>query len=65
MTKGQLQGIRLKLEQGFMLERSEGWALLDEVAALQAEVRKQVFGSKVVFDREVVERAQRAGEEHE
>ena len=37
-------------------------ALLDEVEALQAEVRKQVFGSKVVFDREVVERAERAGE---
>jgi pterin-4a-carbinolamine dehydratase len=65
MTKEQLQGIRLKLEQGFMLERSEGWALLDEVTALQAEVRKQVFGSRVVFDREVVERAERAGEEHE
>lgn len=38
MTKEQLQGIRLKLEQGFMIERSEGWALLDEVTALRAEV---------------------------
>lgn len=34
--------------------------LFDEVDRLRAEVRKQVFGSGVVFDREVVERAQAA-----
>ena len=50
---------------GIVALRNAAPALLDEVEALQAEVRKQVFGSKVVFDREVVERAQRAGEEHE
>ena len=32
--------------------------LEQEVVRLRAEVRKQVFGSKVVFDREVVERAE-------
>lgn len=31
---------------------------LAEVERLRAEVRKQVFGSRVVFDRDVVERAQ-------
>ena len=33
-------------------------ALQEEVSLLRAEVRKQVFGSRVVFDREVVERAE-------
>lgn len=33
-----------------------------EIWRLQAEVRKQVFASKVVFDREVVERAKAAVE---
>ena len=37
--------------------------LLEEVKLLQAEVRKQVFGSRVVFDREVVERAQLASDD--
>lgn len=35
--------------------------LFDEIDRLRAEVRKQVFGSGVVFDREVVERAEAAG----
>ncbi len=35
-------------------------ALEAEVAALQKEVLKQVAGSKVVFDREVVDRAKEA-----
>lgn len=38
-------------------ERDEARA---EVELLRAEVRKQVFSSRVVFDREVVERAQNA-----
>ena len=33
--------------------------LQEEVILLRAEVRKQVFGSKVVFDREVVARAKK------
>lgn len=32
-------------------------ALQEEIRLLRAEVRKQVFGSQVVFDREVFERA--------
>jgi hypothetical protein len=38
-------------------KQAEIAALQEEVRLLRAEVRKQVFGSKVVFDREVVERA--------
>lgn len=38
-------------------KQAEIAALQEEVDLLRAEVRKQVFGSKVVFDREVVERA--------
>jgi hypothetical protein len=34
-------------------------ALQEEVSLLRAEVRKQVFGSRVVFDREVVARAKK------
>lgn len=37
-------------------------ALQEEVRLLRAEVRKQVFGSRVVFDRAVVERAQKEDE---
>lgn len=38
-------------------KQAEIAALQEEVSLLRAEVRKQVFGSRVVFDREVVERA--------
>lgn len=38
-------------------KQAEIAALQEEVDLLRAEVRKQAFGSKVVFDREVVERA--------
>jgi hypothetical protein len=38
-------------------KQAEITALQEEVSLLRAEVRKQVFGSRVVFDREVVERA--------
>ena len=41
-------------------KQAEIAALKEEVSLLRAEVRKQVFGSKVVFDREVVERAEKA-----
>lgn len=38
-------------------KQAEIAALQEEVDLLREEVRKQVFGSKVVFDREVVARA--------
>jgi hypothetical protein len=37
--------------------------LLEEVLLLQSEVRKQVYVSRVLYDREVVERAQLASDE--
>lgn len=39
-------------------KQAEIAALKEEVSLLRAEVRKQVAGSKVVFDREVVGRAE-------
>ena len=38
-------------------KQAEIAALQEQVSLLRAEVRKQVFGSKVVFDRETVARA--------
>ena len=40
-------------------KQAEIAALQEEVSLLRAEVRKQVFGSRVVFDREVVARAKK------
>ena len=43
--------------------RSRALAAEAEVLLLQAEVRRQVYVSRVLYDREVVERAQLASDE--
>ncbi len=43
--------------------RARALAAEAEVLLLQSEVRKQVYGSRVLYDREVVERAQLASDE--
>lgn len=48
---------RLQMAEGRVAE------LEAELADAYAEIRKQVFGSRVVFDRELVQRAERAGKE--
>jgi hypothetical protein len=59
-----VETIRFSVAQAKLLlqtqaeKQAEIDALQEEVSLLRAEVRKQVFGSKVVFDRETVERAQ-------
>lgn len=61
----EIEDLCVKYIERFHVKARRVEALQAEVEALQAEVRNQVFVSKVVYDREVVERAQRAGEEHE
>ena len=60
-----VETIRFSVTQAKLLlqtqaeKQAEIDALQEEVSLLRAEVRKQVFGSRVVFDREVVARAKK------